>query len=170
MSLLSILIYFSNLISDFNLSYHTSIGEVDYYSNRVIQAICRVRIRKHEDLPVNIYMSSDWSVNVVNYVKNYLGIDSDIINTVVSNNESSINYMYNELRKLGITPKKSEKIAKISAIDPLIFNSIINNVRYSTSISLDDIYEILPLSRKEADKYRFIVDSLRRYNILVNIV
>lgn len=159
----------SSVISDFNLSYHTSIGEVDYYSNRVIQAICRVRIRKHEDLPVNIYMSSDWSVNVVNYVKNYLGIDSDIINTVVSNNESSINYMYNELRKLGITPKKSEKIAKISAIDPLIFNSIINNVRYSTSISLDDLYDCMPLNEKKRFRYDSLVFMLSKYNINLDI-
>lgn len=158
----------NSVISDFNLMYRTNITSIEYYSNRAIQAICRTRIRKHEGGSVNLYISTDWSGNVINYITKYL--NSEITGNISSEKLDSIDRMYNDLRSKGISPKKAEQIAKLSTIDYNIFNSIVNNMNYSCSIRLDEIYSVIPMSRKEVDKYNKISNWINKLGINLSII
>ena len=156
------------VISEFNLAYDTTITSTEYYSNRVIQAICRTRIRKHEGLSLNIYMSSDWSNEVIRYVSKYL--NTGVASTVIVDKKDSIDYMYSELINKGLTPSWSKKIATLSTYNRNIFDSIINEVQYSTEISLNEIFEILPMSEKKLRSYDSIVSKLSKLGIILNII
>lgn len=77
---------------------------------------------------------------------------------------------YERLRKIGITPKKAEKIARLCEYDEGILNAIERNTIYTVNIKLDKIYELIPMSRKEVDKYSYLRDLLARYGIVLNII
>lgn len=157
-----------SVINDFNIMFNSNITFSDYYSNRVIQAVCRTRIRNHNNESLNIYMTDDWSNDVFNKVKSYLGIELSEIELSDDENESII-YMYNKLREKGITPKKSEQIAKISLLDKNIFNSIIEEYTYRSEIKLDEIFKILPMYEKKVKYYNPIVNYLMKLGIILSI-
>ena len=159
----------NSVISDFNLMFHTNITGTEYYANRAIQAICRTRIRKHNGDPINVYISSDWGGDTINYIKRYLKIDK-IEGQLDPESIINIDYMYNELRKMHISPKKAEQIAKLSTLDENIFRAITGKIMYSTSLKLNDVYEIIPMTVKEVHKYRRILSSLLNYGVKLNII
>ena len=159
----------NSVISEFNFTYESDINASDYYTNRVIQAICRTRIRLHKNFPVNIYMTSDWSSEVINKTKRYLNIKR-IKEFTIENLGIDNDYMYNKLREIGITPKKAEQITKLSLYDSNIFSSIMKNDKYTCKISLNDIFSILPMSRKEVDKYNTCVKYLDNLGIDIIII
>lgn len=160
----------NSVIGEFNMVYGSNIGRLEYYSNRVIQAICRTRIRLHDNnKSLNIYMSSDWSGDIIGYVKSYLGISK--INRLDTNaNLETINKYYNILRSINITPKKAENISKIGLLDENIIISLVNRTCYETQLKLNDMYSVLPMSRKDSNKYRNIVRYLKENNVTLNIV
>jgi hypothetical protein len=149
--------------------FHTNITGTEYYANRAIQAICRTRIRKHNGDPINVYISSDWGGDTINYIKRYLKIDK-IEGQLDPESIINIDYMYNELRKMHISPKKAEQIAKLSTLDENIFRAITGKIMYSTSLKLNDVYEIIPMTVKEVHKYRRILSSLLNYGVKLNII
>lgn len=160
----------NSVISDFNLMFGTNMSGTEYYSNRAIQAICRTRIRKHEGEPINVYISSDWSGDTINYIKRYLNVPGfeNVVNDEVKND---IEYMYNELRRIKVSPKKAEQIAKLSTLDQNIFRAIVNGTNYSTDLKLDDVFNTLPVSRKDAHKYSYLTNHLKEnYRIIINII
>lgn len=160
----------NSVISDFNLMFHTNITGTEYYANRAIQAICRTRIRLHNEDPINVYISSDWSGDTINYIKRYLKVDG-YESLITEESKISIDYMYNELRKISISPKKAEKIAKISTLDENIFRAVVSRTDYSCSVSFDDLFNVIPVSRKDTDKYKYLINYLKRaFRVQVNIV
>lgn len=159
----------NNAIKNFNMSYDSTIGFTEYYSNRVMQAICRTNIRLHNpDLSTNIYMSSDWSNSIVNYIKYYLGINISSISEI--GDEVNINYYIKCLREKGLTPKKAENIAKLCLVNSNIFTSIMINMRYEFDIRLEDLYSILPKSQKKSKEYNSLVNLLDKLGIKINII
>ena len=139
-------------------------NSIEYYANRVVQAVCRTRIRLHQGLPINVYFSSDWNDDIVDYVGTYLtGSKMTHIPNVSDN-------AYDRLRAIGITPKKAEKIARLCEYDEGILNAIERNTIYTVNIKLDKIYELIPMSRKEVDAYSYLRDLLARYGIVLNII
>ena len=147
----------------------TNITGTEYYTNRAIQAICRTRIRKHQAEPINVYISSDWSGDTVNSIRKYLnvpGFESVIVNEAKDN----VDYMYAELRKKGITPKKAEQIAKLSTLDQNIFRAIIDEVSYSTELKLCEVFNILPMTEKKASKYNRIISTLMIHGVECSII
>lgn len=158
-----------SVISDFNISYSSSITGVDYYVNRVIQAICRTRIRNHKSEPINVYMSSDWSSEVINGVKDYLGISSVSGLNLTKDEKEEVEFMRQNLRSKGITPKKAEQIAKLSILDKGIYEAIMNNMIYETSVTLEEIYSAIPMSRKVVSEYKNVIRSLSKNGVSLKI-
>ena len=155
------------VIDDFNTMFESSTSSTEYYANRVVQAICRGRIRKHNGEGMNIYFSSDWNDDVINYSLNYLTGSSGIHNIAAPNISRN---SYERLREIGITPKKAEKIAKLCEYDEGILNAIEKNTIYTTNITLDKIYELIPMSMKKSKEYNSILRSLKQLGITVNII
>lgn len=157
------------VISDFNLDYHTNITGVEYYSNRIVQAICRTRIRLHQNLPVNVYYTSDWNEDAIKFTMKYLGVKSEDL-LIRSDQRKDIEYMYSELRKIGITPKKAEQIAKLGMLDKCIYLSVIKGETYSCSVKLDELFELIPMTEKKPSRYSKMTDWIAKYGVRINII
>ena len=88
---------------------------------------------------------------------------------LVSNNSDKINIMYTSLRSIGVSPKKAEQIAKLSLLDENIFDSIINRYSYECSLWLNDVFKLIPMSRKEVDKYKKLILWIKDLGVILNI-
>lgn len=159
-----------SVIDDFNMMFGTNITDNEYYTNRVIQAICRTRIRNHRFEPINVYMTQDWNDMIISNVKTYLGI-ADFKEYLISDLGfgKTFSYMYDRLRSIGITPKRAEKIAKLSKLDSGIYNAVVTKSSYDCVLKLDDVFGVLPMSRKDVDKYNSLVKCLGKLGVSVVI-
>ena len=160
-----------HVINEFNIDNHSSITGTEYYANRVVQAVCRTRIRMHQGLPINVYFSSDWNDDVISLAGVHLGVKGLVCPKLfISNLESDIKFMTSVLRTdLKISPKKAEQIAKLSTLDRGIYCAIVNNGIYKCTLSLDDVYSIIPMSRKEVDAYKWMKGWITKYGIDLTI-
>ena len=53
--------------------------------------------------------------------------------------------------------------------DAKIRESIENETSYSFDIPLDELYKIIPKSRKAKDRYKGLIETLNKRNITMNI-
>lgn len=158
-----------SVISDFNVMYHTDITGIEYYLNRMVQAICRTRIRNHDrDQNISIAITTDWSSEIINELKNYLNIDS-VSGSANLDENTDMEYMVRRIRSLRIPPKKAEQIVKLSTLDRGIYEAILSGETYSSRISLNEIYSIIPMSRKSLDKYGKLINWIKSYGIELTI-
>jgi hypothetical protein len=114
-------------------------------------------------------MSSDWSNSVIKYVSDYLN-SGKVGNVLIDNSAEIINERYNKLRSIGITPKKAEKIAKVSLLNSNIFTAIIEGSIYNCSVRLDDLFSVLPMSQKKSKEYNSLVELLNKYGVNLSII
>ena len=90
---------------------------------------------------------------------------NSLINKELSLNEIEI-VLSNEI---GLSPFKSKKVAKLCEYDSDILISLLTGVRYELSIPLNDIYNLLPMNKKEVGRYGSIIKVMRSLGIEMNI-
>lgn len=154
----------NSTIDDFNRMFKCNIGPVEYYSNRVVQAICRTRIRNHDGKDISVYFSSDWSGDIVKYVDIYLNSGH------TSYVEPKVEDYYQELRSMGITPKKAEKMNMICKLDAEIMRSIREHVDYSVSFRLNEVFDACPMMLKESKRYDCLFKTFDKFGIHISII
>lgn len=71
--------------------------------------------------------------------------------------------------EMGLSPSRSKKIAKLCKYNLNILNSLLNGVKYEFNISLDDIYNILPMTERKVKYYKSIIKLMRSLSIEMNV-
>jgi hypothetical protein len=60
-------------ITQFNRYNKTSMSQLDYQAQMIIQAICRTQIRLHDPTKItDVYFTTDWSKNLIKYIDLYV--------------------------------------------------------------------------------------------------
>ena len=68
-------------------------------------------------------------------------------------------------------PKKvRENIGKLMKWNGEIERSILNGARYSLSININDLFNLIPMSKKESYKYSNLVSYLSELGVTLNII
>jgi hypothetical protein len=87
-------------------------------------------------------------------------------------------YLINEgckVRMIDVSFSKIDKRIK-SSIDTLInynqniFYHIITGSPYSFDININDLFNILPMSKKESGRYSSLIETLKSMNVFMNII
>jgi hypothetical protein len=151
----------NSVISDFNLMFHTNITGTEYYANRAIQAICRTRIRKHNGDPIFIYYTSDIDKKVIDRLLSYL--DNGLVEDIYSGNYMKV------APKFKIKTKWKPIIDLFCKLDYEFERCIYSGFPYNLDFTLDEIYKLIPMSRKERCKYNSLVSYLKTLGINLNI-
>ena len=72
--------------------------------------------------------------------------------------------------KVGLSPSRSKKIAKLCKYNLDILSSLLNGVKYEFNISLNDIYDLLPMNKKKGvERYKFIIRIMKSLGIEMNV-
>lgn len=152
-----------NITSDIGSMFGCKCEFGDYKKSLIVQTICRLQIRKHQGLPIKVYFSEDIDYNLIWEVQEYFKTNSDP--------SCKIKGLTNPCPKY----KRPEKgymidLAFLEAYDANIRNAIENNMPYSFSISLSDLYLIIPKDRKAKDRYNNLIRHLKdKLGITMNI-
>lgn len=135
----------------------------DYMKSLIVQTICRLRIRKHEGLPIKVYFSSDINYNLMSDVQEYFKSNSD--------SSCKIDGILKPCPKYTISEKKMIfDLIQLYSYDSKIRDSIENGNSYSFNITLDELYKLIPKSRKAKDRYSGFINFLNSKNIKMTIV
>lgn len=152
-----------NITSDIGSMFGCKCKFEDYKKSLIVQTICRLQIRKHQGLPIKVYFSEDIDYNLMYAVQEYFKANSD--------SSCKIKGLTNPCPKY----KRPEKgymidLAFLESYDANIRNAIENQMPYSFSITLDDLYSIIPKDRKAKDRYNNLIRHLKdKLQITMNI-
>ena len=152
-----------NITGDINSMFGCKSEFKDYKKSLIVQTICRLQIRKHRGLPIKVYFSEDIDYNMMYEVQEYFKANSEPT--------CKIEGLTNPCPKL-TKPEKGYTVdlAFLEGYDPNIRKAIENNIPYSFSITLDELYRIIPQSKKSKDRYERIANYLQKQQITMSII
>ena len=151
-----------NIVNDINYMFGLKCDYEQYMESLLIQTICRLRIRQHKGLPIKVYYSNDLRKDRMYKVQEYFKSNSLPTCTI------------NGVPKPIVAKKKPEKkylmdLVTLYSYDSKIRDAIESNSPYNISISLDELYNIIPRDRKAKSRYDNLVNYLSHYQIKLTI-
>ena len=152
-----------NITSDIGSMFGCKCEFQDYKKSLIVQTICRLQIRKHLGLPIKVYFSEDIDYNLMWEVQEYFKANSSPGCKIIG--------LTNPCPKF-TKPEKGymTDLAFLMGHDANIRNAIENQMPYSFSITLDDLYSIIPKDRKAKDRYNNLIRHLKdKLQITMNI-
>lgn len=151
-----------NIVGDINGMFGCRCSFKDYMKSLVIQTICRTRIRQHSGLSIKVCFSSDIDYNLMSDVQEYFRKNSP--------ESCRIEGIKKPCRKYSRPEKKlMMDIILLYDYDPRIKDSIKKEIPYSFTITLDELYKIIPKPRKAKDRYKDYIRFLGNKGITMNI-
>lgn len=144
-----------NVIEEFNCEYDCNTDTKHYSMYQLVQAICRTRIRKHNGESINIYYSSDWNDNLMKDINSYLS---------GNNNIKLYDYTLSFVKN-----KWKDSLYKLDTVLNGLIDNIIRKIETDYTITLSNIYELIPLSEKKVRSYYPLINYLNNLGISLNI-
>ena len=134
----------------------TGMNNMDFILYQNVQALSRTRIRNHKGEKVKFYISDDFDRHIGNLI-GYLDNEGCRVR--------EIDYVMSRVPK-----KVRENIGKLMKWNGEIERSILNGARYSLSININDLFNLIPMSKKESYKYSNLVSYLSELGVTLNII
>ena len=151
-----------DIVGEVNSMFRLHCTYQQYMKSLLVQTICRIRIRQHKGLPIKVYFSSDIKRDVMYEVQEFFK----------ENSKHTCNIR-------GIAPpvmpkSKPEKkmlldMLVLYSADANIKTAIENGTPYQFSITLNQLYSVLPKSKKAKDRYNNLTKYLTNRGITMNI-
>lgn len=151
-----------NVTKDISRMFGEKVDFPVYKLSLIIQTICRLRIRQHQGLPIEVYFSDDCNYELFHRAQEYFKANSPEKLTISGLHTSCPTY------------SRSQKgfifdMVALYAYDPKLRNAIINQTSYSLSISLNKIWNIIPRDSKHRGRYKFLVNFLKKRQVTLTI-
>lgn len=153
-----------NIVSDINAMFDCKCCFEDYKKALLVQTICRTRIRQHNGLPIKVYFSSDMDYNLMYDVQQYFRVNSDTSCSIGSLIPPWPKHRYKRPDKKNVLA-----LSLLFRYDPKIKHAIANDQAYSFSISLDDLYSIIPKDRKAKERYKGLCKFMKSRKLIMKI-
>lgn len=152
----------NSVVNKFNQDYRVNTTPALFRTYQLSQLVCRTCIRKHNGDPIFIYYTSDINPLVIDRMTRYLtNSNAEDIN---SNSVTT-----DELSEIGISNKWKPVVELFCSLDPEFKRSLICHLPYTITLTLDEIFELIPMNKKEVDRYRCLIKYLSKFNIRLNI-
>ena len=154
-----------DIVGDINHMFGLSCSYDDYMTALMIQTICRLRIRHHHGLPIKVFYSDDIRQDRMYKVQQYFKANSPL-----TCNISGVAKPVMPLSKPD--KKKLFELIALYSYDNKIQAAVEKNenLPYQFSISLDDLFKLIPRDRKNKSRYDSLVEFLsNNYQITMTI-
>lgn len=151
-----------NVTKDISRMFGEKVDFLDYKMSLLIQTICRLRIRQHQGLPIEVCFSDDCNYELFYHVQKYFRANSPSTCNISGLNAPCPTYT---------TPQKGFifDLVALYAYDPKLRNAIINQTPYSFSITLNEIWNIIPRDSKHRGRYKSLVNFLNKRQVTLTI-
>jgi hypothetical protein len=151
----------NNVVYKFNQDYRVNTSPELFRTYQLSQLVCRTAIRKHNGDPIFIYYTSDIDKKVIDRLLSYL--DNGLVEDIYSGNYMKV------APKFKIKTKWKPIIDLFCKLDYEFERCIYSGFPYNLDFTLDEIYKLIPMSRKERCKYNSLVSYLKTLGINLNI-
>ena len=144
-----------------NTTYGCKCAYQDFRLTQMIQAICRIRIREHNDQPVTVFYSSDISLDLMGKLFKYFQKHS-------SGKISGISSPSPKSRR---ETRHIFSLISLYSYDSKIRDSVFNDTPYSFSITLEELSKRVPMKRdkRKWESYDSLIKFLKkRYSIVMS--
>ena len=151
------------VISEFRNTYRTDTKSINYQAYQVIQAICRTRIRKHNGEDIKVYFSKDWSDELIVGINEYFNGISNVLDTNSKSRivDKSLSFIKNRWKsQINILCEYNSELRYHLELGEL----------YNFRMSLDKIYELIPMSERKIKKYYPLINYLRSIGVELTIL
>ena len=151
-----------NVTKDISRMFGEKVDFPDYKLSLIVQTICRLRIRQHQSLPIEVYFSDDCNYELFHRAQEYFKANSPEKLTISGLHTPCPTYT--SCQKGFIFD-----MVALYAYDPKLRNAIINQTSYSLSISLNKIWSIIPRASKRKSRYKSLVNYLKTRQVTLTI-
>ena len=134
----------------------------DYKLSLIVQTICRLRIRQHQGLPIEVFFSDDCNYELFYRVQEYFKANSPSTCKISGLNTPCPTYTIYQKGFIF-------DMVALYSYDPNLRTAIINQKPYTLSIPLDDIYNIIPKDSKRKRAYNNLVNYLKLRHVTLII-
>lgn len=145
------------VVDEFNIDYRVNSSPEEYQRYQLVQAVCRTRIRNHRGEGISIYYTEDWKDEVMSNLVKYLKGSSNE-STIVADKTLSF-----------IKPKWRPIVDLFCDLDDCFKSALERGMPYKFNFTLDDIYELIPMSVKEVKKYYPMINYFRKLGVEIKI-
>ena len=145
------------VVDEFNIDYRVNSSPEEYQRYQLVQAVCRTRIRNHKGESISIYYTEDWKDEVMSNLVKYLKGSSNE-STIVADKTLSF-----------IKPKWRPIVDLFCDLDDCFKSALERGMPYKFNFTLDDIYELIPMSVKEVKKYYPMINYFRKLGVEIKI-
>lgn len=143
-----------NEIND-NIGSNMDMSDFMLYQN--VQALSRTMIRLHKGLKIRFYISEDFNCHIGNlcsYLDNE-GCNIRLLDRTLSN----------------VNKKTRERLNLLSnEYDRNILSKVLSGDSYSFDININDLFRLIPMSKKESGRYSVLINELSLLGITMNII
>jgi hypothetical protein len=147
----------NSVVHKFNQDYRVKTDISNYTLYQLVQAVCRTRIRNHKGESISIYYTEDWKDEVMSNLVKYLKGSSNE-STIVADKTLSF-----------IKPKWRPIVDLFCDLDDCFKSALERGMPYKFNFTLDDIYELIPMSVKEVKKYYPMINYFRKLGVEIKI-
>ena len=152
-----------NVTSDIGKMFGEKVDFLDYKMSLLIQTICRLRIRLHRGLPIEVYFSDDCNYELFYRVQEYFRANSPSTCKISGLNTPCPTYTIYQKGFIF-------DMVALYSYDPNLRTAIINQNPYTLSIPLDDIYNLIPKDSKRKRAYNHLVKYLKQRQVTLTII
>lgn len=153
----------NSVVGKFNQDYRVNTTPELFRTYQMSQLICRTKIRLHNGDPIFVYYTDDIDPKVIDRTVKYL-TNQYSASTLAGSSIRS------KLVSLGIKPKWLDVAELFSDLDCEFKRCILNRLPYRLEFRLDDIFQLIPVSRKKSEKYTAMVNYFRKLGIDIVIL
>lgn len=143
-----------NVTKDISRMFDEKVTFEDYKMSLLVQTICRLRIRQHQGLPIEVFFSDDCNYELFYRVQEYFKANSPSTCKISGLNTPCPTYTIYQKGFIF-------DMVALYSYDPILRTAIINQKPYTLSIPLDDIYNIIPKDSKRKRAYNNLVNYLK---------
>lgn len=169
-------------IDEHNTNMGAKTDLIKYTVHQLVQAACRLRVRKHTGEPINIYYTSDWNEGLMILLGLYLSdkplsqrmdflmkSGSEMMEPNYLSHIQSILTNFTDRSLNNLKPKWRKVIRVLMDYDSNLEYAIVSKNPYIMNIHIDKLFELIPMSEKKERAYYPLMNQLKTLGIDLRI-
>lgn len=151
----------------FKISFGVDVDNKRHQLWAFIQLLCRIGIRLHDGKEYSVCYSSDFSDDFMCSLKEYME-NNDL--PPIPTQESDIpDWLEERFERAKIRANFRTDIWTLCKWNNLILEALQRGENYNPRVSLDELFSIIPKDRKKQERYRSLLQALRKLGIKIKI-
>ncbi len=151
----------------FKISFGVDVDNKRHRLWAFIQLLCRIGIRLHDGKEYSVCYSSDFSDDFMCSLKEYME-NNDL--PPIPTQESDIpDWLEERFERAKIRANFRTDIWTLCKWNNLILEALQRGENYNPRVSLDELFSIIPKDRKKQERYRSLLQALRKLGIKIKI-